>query len=178
MQTRLYLIHALTPLHAGIGQGVGLIDLPIARERSTEHPLIPGSSVKGVLRDASRRKHGSDQELDSITSRVFGPVTEHAREYGGALRFSDARVLLFPVRSDRGTFAWVSCPYILSRLLRDAGDLVSLPKKGLPNLKDGECAVAAETLLEACASRGAVALLRLGPWARGPRRWRWPRRAV
>ena len=55
MKTRGYLIHALSPLHAGVGQGIGLVDLPIAREATTNHPLLPGSSVKGVLRAEAQR---------------------------------------------------------------------------------------------------------------------------
>lgn len=141
MQTRLYLIHTHSPLHAGTGQGVGLIDLPIARERSTAHPLIPGSSVKGVLRDACRNMHGGDATPEALTSRIFGPPTRHADKFRGALCFADARILLFPVRSDYGTFAWVTCPYTLSRLIRDAGDIVSLPTDDFPDLKEEQCAV-------------------------------------
>ena len=33
MLTQLFLIHALSPLHAGTGQSVGAIDLPIARDK-------------------------------------------------------------------------------------------------------------------------------------------------
>ncbi|WP_298819062.1 RAMP superfamily CRISPR-associated protein [Chloroflexus sp.] len=51
--TYLYFLHALSPLHAGTGQGSGVIDLPIAREKATGIPYLPGSSVKGVLRDKS-----------------------------------------------------------------------------------------------------------------------------
>ncbi len=51
MQARLLFTHALSPLHAGTGQGVGVIDLPIAREKATGLPFLPGSSVKGTLRD-------------------------------------------------------------------------------------------------------------------------------
>ncbi|RMD58772.1 type III-B CRISPR module RAMP protein Cmr4, partial [Candidatus Parcubacteria bacterium] len=50
MQAKLMFLHALSPLHAGTGQGVGAIDLPIAREKGTEIPIVPGSSLKGVLR--------------------------------------------------------------------------------------------------------------------------------
>jgi CRISPR-associated protein Cmr4 len=52
MAARLMFVHALSSLHAGTGQGVGTIDLPIARERATDLPVIPGSSIKGCLREA------------------------------------------------------------------------------------------------------------------------------
>ena len=51
MEALLLFVHALSPLHVGIGQGVGLIDLPIAREKATGLPILPGSSLKGALRD-------------------------------------------------------------------------------------------------------------------------------
>ena len=41
-----------TPLHAGSGNDLGVIDLPIQRERHTEYPKIEGSSLKGALREA------------------------------------------------------------------------------------------------------------------------------
>ena len=51
MTTKIYWLEAITPLHVGTGRGVGLIDLPIIREKVTGWPLVPGSSVKGVIRD-------------------------------------------------------------------------------------------------------------------------------
>jgi CRISPR-associated protein Cmr4 len=50
-ETRLILLHALTPLHVGTGQAVGNVDLPIAREKATGFPIVPASALKGVLRD-------------------------------------------------------------------------------------------------------------------------------
>ena len=56
MKSRLVFVHAISPLHAGTGQGVGVIDLPVAREKATGLPYFPGSSLKGVLRDACEDK--------------------------------------------------------------------------------------------------------------------------
>lgn len=131
MITRPYLLHALSPLHAGTGQGVGLIDLPIARERTTEHPIVPGSSIKGVLRDAAR-----DQSAD--VDAVFGSIEGSA----SMVRVSDARALAFPVKSDRGTFAWVTSPYTLLRYARDAGE-VGFTADQVPGVADGK-AIAGE----------------------------------
>lgn len=110
MQAKLLLIHALSPLHAGTGQGVGVIDLPIAREKATGIPFLPGSSIKGVLRDACPE----DKKV-----AVFGPETSNASEHAGSAQFTDARLLLLPVRSLAGTFAWVTSPLLLRRFLRD-----------------------------------------------------------
>ncbi|RRR70865.1 MAG: type III-B CRISPR module RAMP protein Cmr4 [Candidatus Viridilinea halotolerans] len=111
---RLYFIHALAPLHPGTGQGTGVIDLPIAREKATGIPYLPGSSVKGSLRDSG---------LVSDTKRFFGPDVTAADEHAGAAQFADARLLLLPMRSLRGTFAWVTSPYLLRRASRDAAGL-------------------------------------------------------
>ncbi len=40
-----------------------------------------------------------------------------------ALGFSDARLLLFPVKSMRGIFAWVTCPAVLNRYFQDLDSL-------------------------------------------------------
>ena len=50
----LLFIHTLTRLHPGSGTALGVVDLPVQRERHTQWPLIPGSSLKGILRDACR----------------------------------------------------------------------------------------------------------------------------
>ncbi len=132
MQTRLMFLHALSPLHAGTGQGVGAIDLPIAREKGTEIPIVPGSSLKGVLRDACAALHKDD---DTCT-RVFGPDTDRAHEHAGAVSLTDLRLVALPVRSLAGVFAWVSSPFLLQRLARDAqlaGGAGVPEKPALPN---------------------------------------------
>ncbi len=122
----LLFLHALTGLHPGGGTALGVVDLPVQRERHTQWPMIPGSGLKGVLRDACRRRlGGEDEELFA----AFGPPppseagasqTAKASDYAGALAFTDARLVAFPVRSLRGVFAWVTCPAVLDRLGRDA----------------------------------------------------------
>src|SRR6185295_14193833 len=112
MRTRLVLVHALTPLHAGTGQAVGAIDLPIARERPTGIPIVPGSSIKGALR--------AREEDKAWQKAIYGPETQDSSEHGGAVQFSDVHTVLLPVRSLAGTFAWVTSPYLLSRFARDA----------------------------------------------------------
>ena len=115
-QLTLVLVHALSPLHAGTGQGIGGIDLPIAREKATGIPYLPGSSLKGVLRDRAQGK-GWDQET---LFAVFGPDTQKASEHAGAVQVGDAKLLLLPVRSLYGVFALVTSPYLLERFQREA----------------------------------------------------------
>jgi CRISPR-associated protein Cmr4 len=113
MKTRPFLLHALSPLHAGIGQASNVIDLPTARMKATGIPFLPGSSIKGVLRDARREIDGEKTEA------VFGPPSKDASEHAGALVVGDARLLALPVRSFRGTFAWVTSPLLLALAKRD-----------------------------------------------------------
>lgn len=145
MTTRLYFVHVLSPLHAGTGQGSGVIDLPIAREKATGMPYLPGSSVKGVLRD----KSGDN----ALTNALFGPKTENASDHAGSLQMADARLLLLPVRSLRGTFAWVTAPYALRRLARDAGDLKLQTPTAFPQLKDEQCQVTSTSKLKVQAAQ-------------------------
>lgn len=125
MKPYLTFVHALSPLHAGTGQGVDVIDLPIARERATGLPLLPGSSLKGTLLDAYRAVHD-----DSEAKRLFGTP-----ESAGKVQFTDQRLLALPVRSLAGTFAWVSAPYLLARFVRDALDFDPTFKLAIPQPK-------------------------------------------
>ncbi|AGC49205.1 CRISPR-associated RAMP Cmr4 family protein [Myxococcus stipitatus DSM 14675] len=123
MESRAYLLQALSPLHVGTGQSVGVIDLPLMRMRATGIPIVPGSSLKGVLRDS--RKHDSDK---ARSDAIFGPRREkpgpegdQPGEYAGALVVGDARLLALPVRGFVGTFAMVTSPLLLALARRDWG---------------------------------------------------------
>ena len=142
MDAKLLFVHTLSPLHAGTGQGVGVIDLPIAREKSTNLPYLPGSSLKGVLRDACQDK--------ALQTKVFGPDTTNAADYAGSVHFTDQRLLLMPIRSLKGTFAWVTSPFVLQRFARDvamaSGD--GFPS-AIPEISSPEdCLDTAQTVLK------------------------------
>ncbi len=118
--TRIYWLHALTPLHVGTGQGTGFIDLPIMREKTTRWPLVPGSSVKGVLADsyqASTENRGTDHWLAAAFGRSDNGDKD--KDNAGSLVFTDARMVCLSVRSLFGTFAWVASPLALERFRRD-----------------------------------------------------------
>lgn len=110
-------IQAATNLHCGTGQGTGDIDLPTAKEAATGFPLIPGSTIKGVLRDHYQRGNTEDKLLKAAFGPNFANDLEDA--HASALMFTDARVLLLPVRSAMGVFALVTCPLILQRFSQD-----------------------------------------------------------
>ncbi|KEF33970.1 CRISPR-associated protein Cmr4 [Deinococcus sp. RL] len=135
MNAELWMWQALTPVHSGTGQSsAGVIDLPIAREAATGWPMLPGSSIKGVLRQGRE---------DEEANRLFGSL-----DAAGRLTFTDARLLCLPVRSYRGTFAYATCPLILSRLRRDLAALghpLALPE--VPEVKENTAQVTGETLV-------------------------------
>ena len=141
MLTKVYSIHCLTPLHVGAGRGVGFIDLPIAREKSTNWPLVPGSAVKGVLAD----KHGADdkgREADPKLAAAFGRAGDDSGN-SGSLVFADARIVCLPVRSFYGTWAWATCPSVLRRLARDLTDAGLPEPPEVPNFREDDAALLA-----------------------------------
>lgn len=116
-------LHALTGMHPGTGTALGTVDLPVSREKHSRWPNIPGSSLKGVLRDAYRHQCDASSlknadECDEVMT-IFGPPPGQSDLHSGALSVTDARVLAFPVRSLKGIFAWVTCPAALQRYKRD-----------------------------------------------------------
>lgn len=122
---RIYL-HALTPLHSGTGQAAAIVDLPIAREKATNWPVLPGSGFKGAL-----RAHVEARESKDAADTIFG-----SEMHAGAVTFTDFRILCLPVRSLFGTFAWITSPLALSRFLRDSEALgcplnVTAPQSGV-----------------------------------------------
>lgn len=114
-----------SPLHAGSGSDLGAVDLPIQRERHTQFPKVEASGLKGSIRESFEgltqiELNGRDIQKDEIKKAVelaFGP--EKTGDFAAALGFTDARVLLFPVKSMKGVFAWITCPRVLNRLQRD-----------------------------------------------------------
>jgi CRISPR-associated protein Cmr4 len=157
-KSMLYL-YVETPLHAGSGASLGVVDLPVQRERVTGYPMVQASGIKGKLRAEAylwdtfvklkdsyfqpeltlvnqevkwqtRSQKDREQEAEKRARKkaakelgleiVFGPETDDASEHAGAFTPSDARLLLFPVRSLLGVFAWTTSRDALARFFRDA----------------------------------------------------------
>ena len=119
--TRMLFIYVETPLHVGSGRGMGAVDLPIQRERATGYPMVQASSLKGRLRAAADPKYNPQSSLlREEFLAIFGPETGNAADYAGALSTGDARILLFPVRSLAGVFAWATSLDALARFQRIA----------------------------------------------------------
>lgn len=114
---KLLFLYTETPLHVGSGSSLGVVDLPIQRERHTNLPMIQSSGIKGKLRSAFE-SNGLREQPD-LMKAIFGPKSDNASEHAGALSPGDGRILLFPVRSLKGVFAWITCPLAISRFVRD-----------------------------------------------------------
>lgn len=115
--TRLYWLHALSPTHAGVGRGVGYIDLPIDRDGVTGWPIIRGSGFKGVWAD-HHRATADARRNDPTLRAAFGVAGDDNNSNAGALIPTDAKLVCLPVRSFRGTFAWATSPLCLKMLER------------------------------------------------------------
>jgi len=111
MQTQLIGLLAETFIHVGGGQAEGVVDLPVAREAVTDYPFIPGSGLKGALRDWARKQQLDEPQRDNL----FGQ-----QDNAGQVLFADARLLALPVRSLHGASRWITCPQLWERYHRDA----------------------------------------------------------
>ncbi|TSE30397.1 type III-B CRISPR module RAMP protein Cmr4 [Tepidimonas charontis] len=111
-KTRLLFLYAVSPVHMGAGQAIGVIDNPIQRERHTDHPMIAGSGLKGAL-----RHHLEGKWNKAEVARLFGPES-NASDYAGCVSFGDAQLVAFPVRSLKRGFVWAVSPVTLARLKR------------------------------------------------------------
>jgi CRISPR-associated protein Cmr4 len=113
-------IYTESSLHCGSGSSLGVVDLPIQREKYTDYPVCQASGVKGVVREWFENKY---TEKDEKVIKTFGPDFSNrgsdTEAFAGAATFTDARLLLFPVRSLNGVFAYTTSRFALSRLKRD-----------------------------------------------------------
>lgn len=134
---RLVFYTCVSPVHMGAGQAVGAIDNPIQREVHTSHPLIAGSGLKGAVRHHFTRTW-KDNEL---IARLFGPE-RGASEHAGAIAFTDAALVAFPVRSLKNTFIYATCPTALARLKRLAG---AAAQWSVPAVAEGNAKAASDT---------------------------------
>lgn len=159
MQTKIMSIFTRTPLHVGAGSSVGAVDQPVIRERHTRFPVIPGSSLKGVLADLWREE-GVDVETQEkkdkdgkVSGKEYLRIKDAQLLFGdnsnkegaaaaGNLLIGEAKLLAFPVRSAKGCFVWLTCPLALSRFARDTG-----AKLVCPSPKNDEAVVMKDSVL-------------------------------
>lgn len=122
-----------TSLHAGSGSDLGIVDLPIQREKHTDYPKIEASGIKGGIREVFSTQPNleglelgweitsvEDENYKKAIDLAFGSDSaDQGNLHAGALGFTDARLLLFPVKSVSGVFGWITCPAVLERFKQD-----------------------------------------------------------
>jgi CRISPR-associated protein Cmr4 len=147
-------IKAISPVHAGTGQSIDSVDMPIQRERHSGIPKIEGSGLKGSIKHFIYRPFYSELEelkkketdlkkenkelietektrkkdLEEIEKKIFAYFgSDDGSEFASAIGITDAKLLLFPIKSTEGIFKLITCPYVLNRWLEDIGkSLVNL----------------------------------------------------
>jgi CRISPR-associated protein Cmr4 len=150
MNKHLLTLYTRTPLHVGCGTSVDVVDLPIMRERITKFPVIPGSSLKGVLLQAAREhfENGSHARssdgLPAEAKLLFGAIestgegeSKQHTSNAGCVQIMEGKLLAFPVRSLAGCFAWITCPAVLERFKRDTGASFTVPEPAKDNVIAG-----------------------------------------
>lgn len=129
----------ITPMHVGCGSDLGVVDLPIQREKHTGYPKIDSSGLKGCIRERFEdqaalpesederigreilvhKLFGYDRDSKSENKQLINKLFTDNSQYSGAVGFSDGRILLFPVKSVKGVFALVTCPSVLNKWMEE-----------------------------------------------------------
>ena len=146
--SRILYLFTRTPLHVGAGSSVGAIDQPIIRERHTGFPIIPGSSVKGVLLDYLRARG----TVEAVLNDLFGQGGDGENFSAGKISFGEARLLAFPIRSAKGAFALATSALTLQRFARDASCSVKVPAEPA----DMTCLAGSKLVIEKNGQKGVV----------------------
>lgn len=136
-------LYAVSPVHMGAGQAIGLIDNPIQRERHTGHPCFTGSGIKGAVRHGFEALGGDKRLMDAL----FGPDAGSNELHAGALSFGDAQLVLLPVRSLKGGYVYATCPQALSRTQRLLGLIGIAASWPTLEVDEGHCLIANPALL-------------------------------
>lgn len=137
-------LYAVSPVHMGAGQAIGVIDNPIQRERHTEHPCFAGSGIKGAVRHGFEALGGDKALLELL----FGPESGKSDLHAGAVSFGDAQLVCLPVRSLKGGFVYATCPHAIARTQRLLA-LIGAPDNwpAISAVAEGQCLAANPALL-------------------------------
>jgi CRISPR-associated protein Cmr4 len=126
-------LYSLAPIHCGGEGDLGNI-LEIAREIHTNFPYIPGSSLRGSLRDEV-----TQLDKDAANALFGKELDKNGQDQMGVHQvwFGDARLLWIPMRTmasgNRDVFTWVSC----HSLIRDRALIANLPGAVFPDYPVG-----------------------------------------
>ena len=136
-------LYAVSPVHVGAGNAVGVIDNPIQRERHTGHPCFAGSGLKGALRHGFEAIGGDK----ALINRLFGPASDNPTLHAGAVSFGDAQLVAFPVRCLKNGYIYATCPQALARAQRLLALIGSKTDWAVPVVAEGDCLIANPALL-------------------------------
>ncbi|QGA53948.1 type III-B CRISPR module RAMP protein Cmr4 [Sulfolobus sp. E5-1-F] len=108
-------IKVLTPLHPGVGQTLGSVDLPVQRD-TLGYPIIYSSSIKGAIRSAYR-KMKSGGNSNNLERKIFGGSEETVEETNQS-KFSvlDAYLLTIPTRALNNVYVYLTSDFLIQRL--------------------------------------------------------------
>lgn len=137
-------MYCVSPVHMGAGTALGVIDNPIQRERHTEYPVFAGSGIKGAIRHHLAQT--SDKNED-IVYAMFGPEAGNSSDHAGAVSFSDAQLVAFPVRSAKRAFVYATSPTALARTARLLNTAGLEPSWQVEAVAEGDCRVVNPDLL-------------------------------
>lgn len=112
METKMYLINALSNMHVGSGDvNYGIIDNMIQRDLLTGLPNINSSGLKGAIREFFRDT--------SYEREIFGSRSDDSSSVTmpGKFRFFEANLLSFPARSDKVPFLMTTSYNIIQEII-------------------------------------------------------------
>jgi CRISPR-associated protein Cmr4 len=102
-----------TPLRNEKGEIVRVVEYDNAKDKKTSDEVV--IVTKQVEKDGKKE---DVKFLAHDSAWLFGSDTTDL-PFAGSLVFSEARLLAFPIRSAKGSFAWITCPLMLRRAARD-----------------------------------------------------------
>jgi CRISPR-associated protein Cmr4 len=123
------IIETLAPLHVGAtaGEETGNLNL-IFRDQFTQTGIIPGSSIRGRLRSDL---YQSGEDGEKLAENWYGRAAERNKdiEFESRIKIEHASIVWLPVFCPGQPIVWVSCPRLLMRYQRIAGDFVKVDEK-------------------------------------------------
>jgi len=117
------MIQTLAPLHVGAtaGEESGNLNL-IFRDQFTQTGIIPGSSIRGRLRSEMHHSNQYSNEDEKYWYGAKGEINKTDSTTESFVKIEYASILWLPVFCPGQPMVWVSCPRLLKRYQRIAGD--------------------------------------------------------
>ncbi|MBF2066492.1 MAG: type III-B CRISPR module RAMP protein Cmr4 [Calothrix sp. C42_A2020_038] len=158
-------IYSLAPIHCGGEGDLGNI-LEIAREVHTNFPYVPGSSLRGTLRNEVK-------QLDEVAVNIlFGKELDNQGQMGvHQVWFGDARLLWVPMRTmamngGQDVFCWVSCHSLIrDHAIMTQQDTVVFPDEAVGTRPGNYLVADAQIHVRQMSNDQKEATLLAGSWA-------------